>query len=73
MECCDMGYTLGYRTFVLQSGEGGDYTLEWMADLVRSIKAAHPDVAVTLSLGEMEYEEYKKFNRGAVIEDAPKK
>ena len=59
MECCDMGYELGYRTFVLQSGEGGDYTIEWMADLVRSIKAAHEDVAVTLSLGELEYEDYK--------------
>ena len=61
MECCDMGYTLGYRTFVLQSGEGGDYTLDWMVDLIHSIKAAHPDVAVTLSLGEMEYEDYKKL------------
>lgn len=58
LECCDEGYSLGFRTFVLQSGEDGFYTTEKMADIVRSIKTAHPDCAVTLSLGEMEYEDY---------------
>lgn len=53
--CCDEGYDYGFRTFVLQSGE--DYTAyppERMADIVRRIKKAHPDCAVTLSLGELE-------------------
>ncbi len=57
-ECCDEGYDLGYRTFVLQSGEDPAYTAERIAEIVRRIKARHPDCAVTLSLGEKEREEY---------------
>jgi len=59
LDCCDEGYEIGYRTFVLQSGEDFTYTAEHMAELVRRIKAAHPDCAVTLSLGEREYDELK--------------
>lgn len=58
--CCDEGYEYGLRTFVLQSGE--DYTAyppKRMAGLVKRIKAAHPDCAVTLSLGELEYDALK--------------
>lgn len=55
LHCCDEGYEYGFRTFVLQSGEDyAVYTPERMAGIVRSIKAAHPDCAVTLSLGELE-------------------
>mgnify|MGYP002624103595 CR=1 FL=1 len=59
LACCDEGYDIGFRTFVLQSGEDKTYTAERLAELVRAIKKAHPDCAVTLSLGELEYEEYK--------------
>ena len=59
LECCDEGYAIGYRTFVLQSGEDFTYTASHIAELVRRIKAAHPDCAVTLSLGEREYDELK--------------
>ena len=53
--CCDEGYDYGFRTFVLQSGEDYKaYPPERMADIVRRIKKAHPDCAVTLSLGELE-------------------
>ena len=53
--CCDEGYDYGFRTFVLQSGEDYNaYPPERMADIVRRIKKAHPDCAVTLSLGELE-------------------
>ncbi len=41
----------GYGTVVLQSGEDPGITTEWMADLIRRIKAETP-LAVTLSLGE---------------------
>ena len=58
LSCCDEGYEIGYRTFVLQSGEDKSYTPERLADIVRSIKAAHPDCAVTLSVGELERDEY---------------
>ncbi|HOM03308.1 MAG TPA: [FeFe] hydrogenase H-cluster radical SAM maturase HydE [Acetivibrio sp.] len=59
LECCDTGYELGFRTFVLQGGEDGYYTDEMLADIVSSIKVKYPDCAITLSLGERSYESYK--------------
>ncbi|MBQ9518768.1 MAG: [Firmicutes bacterium] len=58
LDCCAEGYELGFRTFVLQSGEHV-FKPEQVAEVVKKIKAAHPDCAVTLSLGEEEYETYK--------------
>ena len=58
LACCDEGYALGFRTFVLQGGEDGYFTDERLCALLRQIKAAHPDCAVTLSLGERSYESY---------------
>lgn len=66
MECCKIGYDLGFKTFVLQGGEDGYYTTEKIVDIVSSIKSEYPDCAVTLSLGEKPYETYKKyFDAGA--------
>lgn len=59
IQCCDEGYEYGFRTFVLQSGEDAGYSTETLADIVRRIKELHPDCAVTLSIGELEYEDYK--------------
>ena len=42
---------LGYGTLVLQSGEDEGIEAEWLADLIRQIKATTP-LALTLSLGE---------------------
>ena len=53
MACVREGVTFGYGTVVLQAGEDPGIRAEWMADLVRSIKAESP-LAVTLSLGERE-------------------
>ena len=39
LECCDEGYELGFRTFVLQGGEDGYYTDELLCDLIRKIKS----------------------------------
>lgn len=58
LECCEEGYRLGYRTFVLQSGEDPWYTVDRMVDIISSIKGAFPDTAVTLSIGERSMEEY---------------
>lgn len=52
LDCCSMGHALGFRTFVLQGGEDAYYSDTVMCDIVSAIKAAHPDCAVTLSLGE---------------------
>ena len=57
--CCDEGYEYGFRTFVLQSGEDLSYSAKRISDIVSRIKKAHPDCAVTLSLGEKEYDELK--------------
>ncbi len=63
LESCNEGYSLGFRTFVLQSGEDGFYTTEKISELIRSIKKSHPDCAVTLSLGEMEYDDYAALKK----------
>ena len=56
--CCENGYQLGFRTFVLQGGEGC-LSLETVCGLVRRIKQDYPDCAVTLSLGEFPTEAYR--------------
>lgn len=61
MECCEIGYEIGYRTFVLQGGEDPYFTDELICEIVNEIKVAHPGVAVTLSIGEKEKESYRKF------------
>lgn len=66
MDCCQIGHKLGFRTFVLQSGEDSFYTDEKICDIVSAIKNEYPDCAVTLSIGEKSYESYKAyFDAGA--------
>ena len=63
--CCDEGYGLGFRTFVLQGGEDGRYTDDLLCRVISKIKEKHPDCAVTLSLGERSKESYQRlFNAG---------
>ena len=61
LSCCEEGYALGFRTFVMQGGEDGHFTDEVMTDIVRAIKARYPDCAVTLSLGERGYESFARL------------
>lgn len=66
LECCETGYELGFRTFVLQGGEDGFYTDDKIVSIVSHIKEKFPDCAVTLSIGEKSRESYEKFrNAGA--------
>lgn len=51
--------SLGYRTIVLQSGEDDYYDTDKMVEIIREIKKL--DVALTLSIGEKTYDEYKAF------------
>lgn len=51
----------GYQTIVLQSGEDPHFTPELLGDIVRRIKSACPNVAVTLSCGEFPAEAYRYF------------
>ena len=66
IECCQRGYALGYRTFVLQSGEDCHYDDETMVDIIDSIKTAFPDAAVTLSIGEKSEESYRAYYKAGV-------
>ena len=61
LSCCKSGYALGFRTFVLQGGEDGYYTDDLLEDLLHKIKAAYPDCAITLSLGERSRESYERL------------
>lgn len=66
LSCCENGYSLGFRTFVMQGGEDMFFSDEVMCDIISDIKSRYPDCAVTLSLGEKSYESYKKlFEAGA--------
>lgn len=66
LSCCQNGYQLGFRTFVLQGGEDAYYNDERMTDIVSSIRKTFPDCAITLSLGERSYESYKQlYDAGA--------
>lgn len=66
LACADEGYRLGFRTIVMQGGEDGSFTDEVLCAIVRAIKRAHPDVAVTLSMGERSRESYQRlFDAGA--------
>jgi len=61
LECCREGYTLGFRTFVLQGGEDAYWSDGRLCELLQSIKREHPDCAVTLSLGERSRESYARL------------
>lgn len=66
LSCCENGYNLGFRTFVMQGGEDSYFSDEFMCPLISEIKEKYPDCAVTLSLGERSYDSYKKMkNAGA--------
>lgn len=66
LECCDEGYALGYRTFVMQGGEDMWFTDERIVEIVSAVHARYPDCAITLSLGERSKESYQRlYDAGA--------
>lgn len=66
LDCCAQGYSLGFRTFVLQGGEDGYYTDTRLCGIIRAIKNKYPDCAVTLSLGERTRQSYQTlYDAGA--------
>lgn len=50
---------MGYKTIVLQSGEDEYYNTDLMCEIIEGIKKL--GIALTLSIGEKTYEEYKAF------------
>lgn len=61
MSCCENGYELGFRTFVLQGGEDPYFTDEIMTDIISTIRQNYPDCAITLSMGERTKEQYQRY------------
>ena len=50
---------MGYKTIVLQSGEDEYYSREILCKIIKGIKTL--DVALTLSIGERSFDDYKAF------------
>ncbi|MGM9552324.1 MAG: [FeFe] hydrogenase H-cluster radical SAM maturase HydE [Clostridia bacterium] len=66
LECSKEGYSLGFRTFVLQGGEDNFFTDDKICEIVSAIREKYPECAITLSIGEKSKESYKAyFNAGA--------
>lgn len=63
LECCRHGYSLGFRTFVLQGGEDPLQTDDFVEEVVSAIRSLYPDCAITLSLGEKSRQAYERFFR----------
>lgn len=61
LSCCEEGYRLGFRTYVLQGGEDPYYTDSLICDIVSEIRNRFPDCAITLSIGEKSKESYKAY------------
>lgn len=61
LSCCENGYGLGFRTFVLQGGEDPFYTDDRLVHIIRQIKENYSDCALTLSIGEKSKESYRRF------------
>jgi biotin synthase len=60
LECARQARDFGYGTVVLQSGEDPGCTAEWLAEVVRRIKA-ETGLAVTLSVGERGLPELRRW------------
>lgn len=66
LSCCETGYALGFRTFVLQGGEDPYWTDDRLVPLIAAIRKDYPDCAITLSVGERSRDSYQRlFNAGA--------
>jgi len=63
LECCETGYDLGFRTFVLQGGEDDFYTDAILTEIVSDIRSAYSDCAITLSIGERNYNSYERLKK----------
>lgn len=57
IDCAKKAVDMGYKTVVLQSGEDAYFNISTMCEIISEIKKM--DVALTLSIGERPYEEYK--------------
>ena len=58
-------YSFGIKTIVLQSGEDSFYSRDYVTEIITAVRN-ELDMAITLSLGERDFEDYKAWrNAGA--------
>lgn len=57
-----LGISAGFRTIVLQGGEDNFYNRDLVCEIISAIKS-FGDVAITLSIGERSFEDYKAFKK----------
>jgi biotin synthase len=60
LQCADQAVQFGYGALVLQSGEDDRIEADWLAEILRRIKATTP-LAVTLSLGERSQDDLRAW------------
>ena len=61
LACCEEGYRIGFRTFVLQGGEDPYFTDPVLCGIISAIRSRYPDCAITLSAGERSRESYQSL------------
>ncbi len=49
------------KTIILQSGDDGDYSRNFICNIIKTIKTSYPETAITLSLGERPHDDYRAF------------
>lgn len=59
--CCQTGYALGFRTFVLQGGEDPYFDDDRVVAIIQEIKKNYADCAITLSMGEKSKKSYQRL------------
>jgi biotin synthase len=62
LACIEQVADSGIGTVVLQSGERADIDANWLAGLIREIKARF-DIAITLSVGERSFDDYALWKK----------
>ena len=62
LQSAEQIHSAGIQTIVLQSGEDSELDPEWLADIVRQIKAKY-DLSITLSVGEKPRETYALWRK----------
>lgn len=66
LDTCRVGVELGFHTVVLQGGEDLYWRGKHLVELVSQIHQNHPNITITLSLGEMNRDEYQAlYDAGA--------
>lgn len=61
LESVKLGTDIGFKTFVLQGGEDPLFKDEELIEVIKEIKNINPEAAITLSVGEKEYNILKTF------------